>query len=77
MSFNIEGVFCQDLASYLGTKGFIVRSGFSCAKLLNDVLNCDGVVRMSFSIYNTVSEIDKLFELLDNFKKGDEINGIL
>ncbi len=77
ISFNIEGVFCQDLAGYLGTKGFIVRSGFSCAKLLNNVLNCDGVVRISFSIYNTTEEIDKLFEVLKKFKKGDEINVIL
>jgi len=77
VSFNIKGVFCQDLASYLGTKNFIVRSGFGCAKLLNEVLKCDGIVRISFSIYNTTAEIDKLFNVLNKFKKGDEISVIL
>lgn len=75
--FNIKGIFPQDLASYLGSKGIIVRSGLSCAKLMKDVVNVAGVVRMSTSIYNDFDDIKKVFEALKDFKKEDILNGII
>lgn len=75
--FNIKGIFSQDLAHYLGNNNIIVRSGLSCAKLMNNVINETGVVRASFYIYNTTNDIDTLFNSLKKFKKEDILNGII
>ena len=42
VTFNVKGVFAQDAAGYLASKGVYVRSGQHCAKLLPEVLpeNC-------------------------------------
>lgn len=74
ISFNYAGVFCQDLASYLGAKKIIVRSGLSCAKLYCNIIDTKALVRVSMYIYNTKEDIDYLYEVLSNFKKGYEIN---
>ncbi len=75
--FNIKGVSSQDLASYLGNKKIIVRSGLSCAKASNISTNIASAVRISFYIYNTREEIDYLIKILKNFKKGDELNNVI
>ena len=77
IAFNYDGVFCQDLASYLGSKNIIVRSGLSCAKLYCNVLNTKALVRASLYVYNTKEDIDYLYEVLSNFKKGDELNELI
>lgn len=69
-----DGVFSQDLASYLGTKKIIVRSGLSCAKLANEVIEQDHVVRVSYHFYTNKDDIDKILEVLKKYKKGDELN---
>ena len=74
---NIKNVFSQDLAHYLGNNNIIVRSGLSCAKLMKDVINDVGVVRISTSIYTTKQDIEKLFEVLNKFKKEDVLHGII
>ena len=75
--FKYEGVFSQDLASYLGSKNIIVRSGLSCAKLAHEVINAFDVVRVSMHFYNTKADLDKLIDIMKNFKKGDELDGII
>ncbi len=77
IAFNLKGVFCQDLASYLGKKGYIVRSGLSCAKLMDDVLPVDGLVRASFYIYNTLDEVRSFIDLLKNITKEEVLNEII
>lgn len=76
IAFNLEGVFSQDLASYLGQNKIIVRSGLSCAKLICHILDTYSLVRCSMFVYNTLEDIDRLFEVLKNFKKGDELDGL-
>lgn len=77
-SFNTifvkEGLFSQDLASYLGTNKIIVRSGLSCAKLANEVLNENHVVRASFHFYTNLEDVNNLIDVLKKYKKGDELN---
>ncbi|GAA5414678.1 aminotransferase class V-fold PLP-dependent enzyme [Ureaplasma ceti] len=73
IAFNYEGVFCQDLASYLGRRKIIVRSGLSCAKLYCNLIDTKALVRCSLYIYNTKEDVDKLFDVLNNFTKGDEL----
>lgn len=77
LAFNYEGVFCQDLASYLGNKKIIVRAGLSCAKLYCNLIDTKALVRASMYIYNTKEDIDYLYEVLKNFKKGDELNDLV
>ena len=77
IAFNYDGVFCQDLASYLGSKGTIVRSGLSCAKLYCNLIDTKALIRASLYVYNTKEDIDYLYEVLKNYQKGDELNELI
>ena len=66
ITLNVKGVFSQDEASYLNSKGICVRSGEHCAKLLKDRLGASGTVRISLYFYNTIEDIDKLCLALKN-----------
>ena len=68
ITFNIKGVFAQDEATYLNSKGFALRSGQHCAKMLDGFLKEFATVRCSIYFYTTKEEIDSLVETL---KKGD------
>ncbi len=72
-----KGVFPQDLAHYLGNNNIIVRSGLSCAKLMKDIIQDVGVVRISTAIYTSYEDFDKLFDALAKFKKSDVLNGLV
>lgn len=65
--FNVKGVFSEDTSVYLSSNNICVRSGNHCAKLTKDLLNISNTCRISFYIYNTKSEIDKLIEVLKDF----------
>lgn len=75
--FSFKGVFSQDLASFLGTKKIIVRSGLSCAKLAHEIIDVEHVIRVSMHFYTTKEDLDKLINVLENYKRGDEINVFL
>lgn len=77
LAFNIEGVHSQDVANYLGKRNIIVRSGLSCAKLLDHVICQPSVVRASFYIYNDKKDVEKLIEILKKVTKEDIINDII
>ena len=64
ISFNIKGVFAQDLATLLNSKGIAVRSGNHCAKNLKNQIHEIATVRASIYFYNTKEEIDALVEAL-------------
>lgn len=66
ITLNYKGVFAQDEATYLNSKGICVRSGEHCAKILHDFLHTVATVRISFSFYNTKEEVDYLVEVLKN-----------
>lgn len=69
IAFNIKGVFSQDMASLLNSKGIAVRAGQHCAKILDEYLHVSQTLRVSLYFYNTKEEIDKLVEAC---KKGDD-----
>ncbi|MCV3743512.1 aminotransferase class V-fold PLP-dependent enzyme [Ureaplasma sp. ES3154-GEN] len=77
ISFNYNGVFAQDLAHYLGRNKIICRAGLSCAKLMNDILDTQAAVRLSFYLYNTKDDIDYLIDVLKKYHKGDELDGLI
>ena len=64
ISFNVKGVFAQDLATLLNSKGIACRSGNHCAKLLHHQIHEIATVRASFYFYNTKEDIDALVEAL-------------
>lgn len=68
IAFNIKNVFSQDTAVYLNHYNICVRAGNHCAKILKDELHVNNTCRISFYLYNTKDEIDKLVEVLSNTK---------
>ena len=71
--FNVKGVFPKDTAIYLDHYNICVRAGNHCAKLLKDELGIKNTCRVSFYLYNTKEEIDKLIEALKNSKNIFEV----
>ena len=66
LSFNKKGVFAQDEATLLNSKGIAVRSGQHCAKMIDNMLCTPATVRMSTYLYTTKEEIDYFVENLIN-----------
>ena len=69
ISFNVEGIFPQDVAVYLNKYHICLRAGNHCAKLLNNVIKEKNTLRCSFYFYNTKEEIDKMINLLKDKEK--------
>ena len=69
VTFNINGVFAQDGATYLNSKGIACRSGQHCAKILIDFLGTVATIRASFYFYTTKEDIDALVEAVKTAKE--------
>ena len=68
IAFNIDNVFSQDTAVYLNHYKICVRAGNHCAKMLKEDLDVKNTCRISFYLYNTKEEIDKVVEVLKDNK---------
>lgn len=66
VTFNVGGIFPQDLALYLDKYNICVRAGSHCAKILKDNIGIKNTCRISLALYNSRSEVDKLIEVLNN-----------
>lgn len=66
ITFNKAGVFAQDEATLLNSKGIAVRSGQHCAKILNDFLGTPATCRMSTYLYTTKEDIDAFVDAVIN-----------
>ncbi len=66
ISFNKKGVFAQDEATLLNSKGIAVRSGQHCAKMIDNVIGDVASVRMSTYLYTSKEEIDVFIENVIN-----------
>ena len=66
ISFIVKGEHSTDIAMLLNAQGIAVRSGTHCAMPLMSVLSCNGTVRVSFSIYNTLNEAKEFIRALQN-----------
>lgn len=65
-SFIFEKTHPHDIACFLSENEISVRVGFHCAeRLLRNLGYSNGVVRVSFGIYNTKEDIDKVIEALN------------
>ncbi|WP_341661115.1 SufS family cysteine desulfurase [Blattabacterium cuenoti] len=69
ISFNLYELHCFDVGSILDRLGIAVRTGHLCAQPLMNFFKVSGMIRISFSVYNTFKEIDYLFESILKTKK--------
>ena len=69
VSFNIDGIFSQDVAFYLNKYNVCVRAGNHCAKILKNETGVKNSLRVSLYFYNTFEEIDKFIELISDREK--------
>jgi len=61
-SFIINGMHHFDAGMMLDAKGIAVRTGHHCTQPLMSYLGVDGTIRASFSVYNTLEEVDVFLE---------------
>ena len=66
ISFNRKGVFAQDEATLLNSRGIAVRSGQHCAKMIDEVVDTIATVRASFYLYTSKKDVDTFIENLIN-----------
>ena len=66
ITFNRKGVFAQDEATLLNSKGIAIRSGQHCAKILNDYLGTPATCRMSTYLYTSKEDIDAFVDAVIN-----------
>lgn len=65
VSFIVEGVHHQDVATLLDQQAIAVRAGNHCAHPLMDALNVSGTIRASFALYNQQDDVDRLIEAVE------------
>ena len=64
ISFMVADMHAHDVAALLDQHGICVRAGNHCAQLVSQELNYTATVRVSFGIYNTKEDIDKIITVL-------------
>ncbi|GAM65034.1 cysteine desulfurase csdA-csdE [Vibrio ishigakensis] len=65
ISFVMDGVHHQDIATLLDQQGIALRAGHHCAHPFMDALNIKGTVRASFAVYNTIEEVDRFIAAVE------------
>ena len=60
ISFTIDGIHPHDIAQVLSDNNICVRAGTHCTIPLMQELNLAGTTRISFFVYNTKEDVDKL-----------------
>ena len=69
ISFILRGVHPHDVATILAENDIAIRAGHHCTQPIMDFYDIPGTVRASFSVYNTVEDIEKLVAGLKNVKR--------
>ncbi len=68
ISFTMDGVHPHDIGTILDRAGVAVRVGHHCAQPLMDRFGITGTVRVSFGLYNTRADIDRLIGALEDVR---------
>jgi len=71
VSFVVDGLHPYDVGGHLNQHGIAVRSGVHCASTFLDHLGLVGTVRLSFGVYNTTEEIDRVRQALATVAPGE------
>jgi len=64
ISFNINKLHPHDISAILDREGIAIRGGHHCAMPLMKFLRINGTARISFYLYNSFEDIDKLIKSL-------------
>jgi len=65
ISFKVQGAHPADIGQILDKKGIAIRTGTHCTEPVMQFFNIPGTARMSFGMYNTISEIDYCCDVLN------------
>jgi len=68
-SFVIDDIHPHDVSEILNRFHIAVRAGHHCAQPLMERLDVSGTVRASFYLYNSMDDIDKLFDGIEEVKR--------
>jgi len=60
VSFTVDGVHAHDVAAHLDAYGICARAGHHCAQPLARALGYEASTRISFSVYNTLADVDRI-----------------
>jgi len=69
LSFVLEGIHPHDIGTILDRQGVAIRTGHHCAMPVMEHYKVPATARASFSVYNTVDEVDRLFAALEEVRK--------
>jgi cysteine desulfurase / selenocysteine lyase len=69
VSFVIDGIHPYDIGTIIDTDGIAIRTGHHCTMPLIKRFNLPATARASFSFYNKIDEIDKLYYALLKVKR--------
>ncbi len=70
ISFSLNGIHPHDVSAIVDSEGLEIRGGHMCAMpLVHEVLKQSAVCRVSFQIYNTKEEVDRLCAALEKAKE--------
>jgi cysteine desulfurase/selenocysteine lyase len=69
ISFTLDNIHPHDIGTMLNESGIAIRTGHLCTMPIMKFYNVPAFNRASFSIYNTMTEIDKLYGALLGVKK--------
>jgi len=64
VAFVYEGVHAHDVAQILDSEGIAVRSGHHCTMPLHTHMKWGATTRISFNVYSSTQDIDRLVEAL-------------
>ncbi|UKN00751.1 cysteine desulfurase [Paracrocinitomix mangrovi] len=65
LSFLVEGTHPYDIGTLLNQQGVAVRTGHHCTQPVMDFFKIPGTIRASFSLYNTIEEVDLFIDALN------------
>ena len=74
VSFVIDGVHPHDVGQVLDQYGIAVRTGHHCAWPLMRKLNQVGTTRVSFHLYNTPDDVEKLLSTIPLVQSYFKVN---
>jgi cysteine desulfurase/selenocysteine lyase len=69
LSFALEGLHHSDVAQILDQEGIAVRAGHHCTMPLCARFNVTGTIRASFSIFNSLADVDALVKAVIKAKE--------
>ncbi len=68
-AFGIDGIHPHDLGTIVDREGIAIRVGHHCAQPVMQYFGVAATARASFGVYNTIAEVDFLFDSLNRARE--------